>query len=381
MLSERIQSLENALKQGDKAELEALKAIAKSIEGDEARASELALLSPESFEDVLKELAGRKNIAQLVQISGLTLDKEKRKILKSFLHRLRSAGVEIPEKVEAKKVVAGQKMLSEWAMATPAMLLSGQQVGYYFLGGRTANVFLVSHFDLEQGIVNFRNFHGSEKRARRVAQQTVVTDDFTVPVISIPGEHFFRLLAAGLSKTRNNEIKSELRSGLSRLKIELSVPGEKSHPGFEPQELEKLRGDRSRLYQSDRLLEHPYFKHWEFDPETIDACSKELEDASHSPLQLSESQFLERMERIFLKFCLSGLDKNRQRIRSGLLENAYLMRLGQDADLAQTAIALALSLEEKTEPADFFRKILIRSFPEAWKKLGQKSSSLIISAR
>ena len=42
------------------------------------------------------------------------------------------------------------------------------------------------------------------------------------------------------------------------------------------------------------------------------------------------------------------------------------------------AITMELDDEEGVIPS-FFKKLMIRSFPEAYKKLGEKKSSLIIS--
>jgi len=385
MLSERIAGLSKELEAGAselKSELEALKTVAAEMENKNVSAENIAKLGGRSFEALVKELGDKKEIELLSQIAGLDLGKDHRKLLKKNLHRLKSQGIHIPEKTESVKVTFPSKMVSEWAMATPAILMNGQQLVYYFfMSGTLGSNFLISHTDPEVGMLDFKNLRLGESPARRIAERSALSKGIPVPVVAIGKQHFFWLLDSAKNKTSNSKLKLEMDAALSKIKLSGQEPQSPEHPVFKPLDPEKIRSNPGLGYQSGRLLEHAFFKHWDFDDETVKACSEELDQASHSPLQLSEPQLLERMESVFEKHARSGLEKNRSRIRSGLLENGYLLELGKESELAEIAVRVALDLEQKDCLPDLFKKIMIRSFPEAWKKMGAPSGPLIISAR
>jgi hypothetical protein len=385
MRSEKIASLSREMEAGApelETELEALRAVAHDLENNKVNAENIAKLGSRSFEALVRELADKKEIGLLSQIAGMDLGKDHHKLLKKYLHRLKSQGVLVPEKSESVKVSFPSKMVSEWAMATPAILMNGQQLIYYFFtSGALGSNFLIIHTDPELGMLDFKNLRLGESQSRRIAERSALSKEIPVPVVAIGREHLFWLLGSAKNKTRDSRFKSELAAAFSKIKPEGLAPDYPEHPAFKLFDPEKIRSRPGLGYQSDRLLEHAFFKHWSFDDETVKACGQELDQASHSPLQLSEPQLLERMESVFEKHARSGLEKSRSRVRSGLLENGYLLELGKESELAEIAVRAALDLEQKDQLPDFFKKIMIRAFPEAWEKMGSRTSPLIISAK
>jgi len=385
MLSERIDRLSKELEAGAselKPELEALKAVAAEMENKKVSAENIAKLGSLSFEALVRELGEKKEIELLSQIAGLDLGKDHRKLLKKNLHRFKSRGIHIPEKTESVIVTFPSKMVSEWAMATPAVLMNGQQLVYYFFMSPTlGSNFLISHMDPEVGLLDFKNLRLGESQSRRIAEKSKLSDGIPVPAVSIGQEHFFWLLGSAKNKTSNSKLKLEMDAALSKLRPSGQEPQSQEHPVLKLLDSERIRSSPGLGYQSDRLLDHAFFKHWSFDDETVKACGTELDQASHSPLQLSEPQLLQRMESVFEKHAVAGLEKSRLRIRSGLLENGYLLELSKESGLAEISVRAALDLEQKDRLPDFFKKIMIRSFPEAWKKMGAPSGPLIISTK
>jgi hypothetical protein len=363
-------------------ELDALNKIAAELEQKKISADHVAALSGPGLEAVLFELGARKEIELLLRIEEMDLGKERHKLVKKTIHRLRSGGLVIPEKAGAVKVSFATPVVSEWARITPVYMMDGQQVIYYFLmSAAMGGKLLLCQTDPEIGIVTFRSLRVGESQARRAAESSALSDGKAVAVVSASPEHFFWLLGSAQERTSDLKLRQEVDSALNKLKAARPSQKPGDHPVFGLLDREEVRGRAGLGYESDRLLEHPYFAHWAFDQDTVNACSAELDQAGHSPLQLSEPQLLERMEGIFEKYARNGLDKNRVRIRSALIENAYLMALAKEIGLAEIALRVALDIEQKDHLPPFFKKVMVRSFPEAWKKLGAKKEPLIISAR
>jgi hypothetical protein len=259
--------------------------------------------------------------------------------------------------------------------------MDGRQLIYYFLSGAKGTNFWIIQTDPELGIMDFRDLKARESQARRIAERSAISKEIPVPVVSVSKEHFGWLIHSARRKTQNSRLKIELDAAVSKIKPVAQGADQPDHPAFKLFDAEKIRADQGLVYQSDKLLEHPFFKNWAVGDESVKACGAELDQASHSPLQLSESQLLERMESVFEKHAAAGLDKNRSRIKFGLLENAYLMGLGKETGLAEIAMGLALELGKKDQLPDFFKKVMVRSFPEAWEKIGARPGSIIISSK
>jgi len=361
-------------------ELDALRQIAQELEAGKLDSALIAKLGPDSFQAVLAELVAKKEIALLLQISGSSLGHGQLRLAKKALHRLKSAGVSIPEKVETRKNTLPAPALKEWARITPAVLMNGQQLIHYFVSGVAGSSFLAGHIDPEEGLLQFSGLRIGESRAKTIAEKASLSGKESVPLIQVPKEHFLWLLSHARSKSQNAEAENEMVKSLSKLKLKLA-PDPGPHPALAALDLEKIRSRPGLAFQSDRLLDHPFFKNWQFDEATAKTCSLELEQAANSPLALSEDQLQERMENIFAKHAGAGLDKNRERIKFSLLENALLLKIQGGQELAEIAVSLALALEQKELMPDFFKKIMARDFPEAWKKIQPKPSSLIISAK
>jgi len=384
MLAEQIENLEKAASQGKPvppSELQALKQVAQDLAAGKIDAGALAQLGPESFAAVTGELVIRKDAGMLQKISELPLGRDRRKVLKKSLHVLKSLGVAVPEKKSERRVTVQAQVLAEWALATPVMIMNGQQLVYYFLSGSMGNNFLLIHTDPLEGILEFTNLKVNESRARKIAERSRISSEIPVPVVKVSKDHFLWLMGLARAHCKDPGKNAELDQTIDKLKLPGPRPGEE-HPVLEMVDLEKVRGNANLVFEADRLLEHPFFKHWEFMPEIIKSCSQDLDQAGHSPLQLSESQLWERMEGAFEKWAITGVKKHAPRIKFALMENAFLMKAAGQDDFAEIALALAFELEEEDAAVpDFFKKLLIRSFPEAWKKLGRKTGSLIISAR
>jgi len=381
MLTEKIEALEKVVAGGKRElsiELESLKQIASGMAQGRIDVQLLEALSMENFAAVVSELAAVKNAGLLSEILAASLAKPCQKFLKKTIHRLKSEGVAFPEKVENKTATVSAQVISEWAVVTPAMLMNGQQLAYYFITGSMGSSFLIIHLDPELGILDFKELQISESRARRVASHSAISKEISMPVITVPKEHWAWLVGTARNLTKAGPFLPEADKVLRKLSIPLEE-AKLPHPalkGFALSPDQVAAGVRA----SDRLFDHPWFKNWMFDEETVRICGEELDQVSHSPLQLSEGQLVERLENIFTKHTKSGMIKNRVRILQGLFENSWLLKLGGEPELAEIAFALGQIASREDAPPEFFRKVLIRTFPEAWKKLEAKPSSLIISS-
>ena len=269
----------------------------------------------------------------LARISELALGHDKRRLLNKAVHKLRSAGIEIKEKTEERKVIFSSQVTAEWSMATPVMLLSGEQLVYYFLSGTGGSNFLLAHIDPVDGLREFTPLKLNEAKARAIAQNSAISSEIPVPVESITKEHFLWLMGNARAKPRNNQEKSKLDQ--SPGSAEAIAPGSSRDPSgaFCWWMLKSWSGNSSLVFESERLLDHPYFSNWAFDPLSIKSCGEEIDQAAHSPLQLSESQLDERMEAIFEKWAAKAVANNRDRIRYGLRENAFLMKMNKQDEL------------------------------------------------
>ena len=175
-----------------------------------------------------------------------------------------------------------------------------------------------------------------------------------MPVITVPKEHWAWLVGTARNQTKAGPFRAGVDKGLRKL----SIPFEQArsvHPALKdfPLSADQVA---AKVRSSDRLLDHPYFKNWMFDEETIKICGEELDQVSHSPLQLSESQLGERLETIFTKHAKSGLIKNQVRILLALHENAWLLKLSGEEELGEIAFAVGQVASGKTRPRSFFGK-------------------------
>jgi hypothetical protein len=377
------QALERLAKAADanpemQPELEALRRLAREIDKGELDIALIVRLGPESFQALLAELVQQKKVQLLLQISGAGLESRQKRLAKKALHRLRSQGVKIPEKASTQKSFVPPATITEWAKITPAILMNGQQLVYYFVSGALGSSLLFGHLDPEQGLLQCSSLRMGESRARTIAEKSSLAGKERVPLVQVPREHMLWLLSLARSKSENAAAINELDKSLTRLKLKLA-PDPGAHPLLAALDLENIRSRPGLGFQSDRLLDHPFFKHWQFDEATIKACAADLEQAAHSPLALSEDQLKKRMEDILNKHAGAGLEKNRKRVGFGLFENALLLKIQGEQELAEIAASLALVLEQKEAPPDFFSKILLRDFPEVCKKIQPAPSSLIIS--
>lgn len=381
ILSRRIAILENAVSNGElelKPELESLKAVAQGLIDKSVSLEQLLKLGDDSFEAVVKELAEKKEIALLMNLSRAELGKVKRKIIKKAIHQLKSNGVQIPEAIVERKITIPSRVVKEWIMASPVMLMSGAQLIYYYASGTMGSNFMIIHLNSREGIKETKIFHLNESYARDMISDARISSEIPVPAIEISKEHFFWRIQRAESVTISQEPKAELHSFLEKFLVKIPEAIEAEHPVFKEIDVEKVKSISVYGFKIDQLLEHSFFRRWEFNKEIIDACEEELKEVALSPIQISESLKMERIEKVFEKYAEEGVMKSLEEIRFCLMENAYLLKLRGEDEFAELALKLAISLENKNESLEFFKKILLRSFPDAWKVLGKKGEGLII---
>ncbi len=385
MISDRIAGLEQVVAAGARElqpELDALKAIAQSLSKSRIPAEEISRLGAESFAALIEEFSVKPDPARLILLLCSGLDKEKHKMVKRALHRLKSRGVEVPEPaVEGPKAASPSAILKEWARATPAMLLTGEQLFYYFASGTMGTQFLISPLNSEAGILDAKIFSISEKQALRIIAEGKLASGTPVPAMAIPKEHFLRAISRARARTKNPEFKRGVESFLEKFRLETTGRDDPGSPVWKSPDPDQLGPGPIREDQIGLLLEHNFFKFWEFDHETIKACGEELKEVEQGLIQIGDSQLSDRLARIFEKHSQGGLEKNLARIQYGLRENAYLLELQGETEAAEAALKLALSLDLPNQSGDFFFKLLLRTFPEAEKKLGKKPGGLIIPGR
>jgi len=357
--------------------LESLKAVAQGLIDKSVSLEQLLKLGDDSFEAVVKELAEKKEIALLMNLSMAELGKVKRKIIKKAIHQLKSNGVSIPELEASQTMIFAPKVFKEWVRITPVILSQSLQIVYYFASGTMGSNLLIVYLTLKDGIRLANIFFCNESKARKMASEVRI-DTMMVTPIEIPKEYFLWLLKRAESITQKHEPKAEARLFLEKFMIKIPEDIESEHPALRGLDQEKIKSVPLSSYQIEELLNHSFFKKWEFDRRIIDACEEELKEVALSPIQISESLKMERIEKVFEKYAEEGVMKSLEEIRFCLMENAYLLKLRGEDEFAELALKLAISLENKNESLEFFKKILLRSFPDAWKVLGKKGEGLII---
>ncbi len=369
----------NATSRELEPELEALKALERGLESKSLPEAELGRISAESFEAVLLELAARNELELLAGVGGLRLDRARQKLWKKTLHRLKSRGLQIPEKAAGAKVTFPARIIREWARATPVISITGEQLLYYFASGTMGTNLLISQLSPVEGIQDLRVFAVAESQAQKIVANLSIGKELKLPVLEIGKDHFLRAMVAAREKTSERKFKMELDSFLEKFRLKLPEPADAA---AEPSKLfdpEKIPAVVARPVEA--LLAHTFFSTWVFDQETVNGCARELDEAQHSPIQLSDAQLADRVQSIFEKYSARGLEKNRERIKYGLLENARLLKLQGETDAAAAAFKLASGREDQSAAAEFSKAILVRSFPEAAKQLGHKPGGLIIPGR
>jgi len=327
---------------------------------------------------VMKELSAGEEFELLARLGELALGKDQRRLWKKTLHRLKSQGRQIPEPAAepVQTVTFPSRVLHEWARATPVLALSGEQLLYYFASGTMGTNLLISQLNPNDGLQDLRVFQVAEAQALKVVSRIPVAKDLQLAALEIPKSHFLSIMAWAKPRTRESKFKMELEAFLERFRSSLPEPAE---PGSEALELfDPGKIPAAGRTQIQALLSHIFFATWLLDAETVKGCAREMDEAQHSPIQLSEAQLADRMRGIVEKYSRSDLEKNWARAKYGLLENAWLLKLQGDGELAETAFALASSPEAETA-ADFFQELLLRSFPEAAKRLGKKPGGLLIT--
>lgn len=96
-----------------------------------------------------------------------------------------------------------------------------------------------------------------------------------------------------------------------------------------------------------RLLEHELLRSWILDPDDFRTVAEAIHQVMESPLALSESQQMNRIEEIKQRAIQDYFSKERRRLyRERLEEVAYMLHTLQEGDTALVALRTARSLEE-----------------------------------
>jgi len=375
-LEERIQLLEKAEELGEERyseELEILRKFLKETPEPEI-ISKLNQLSPEGFSSLVRFLIKKKEFSFLEQLLGSDLSRGKTKLIKKALHRLRSQGINISEKPQPAPAERWQEVVfKKWVRASPVLSWWAEMVVFYFVSGARENLFLLAQLDLGEGFKELKLLSLAEKEVKRIINSARERSGI---LIELEEEHFHWLSGYALSKTTSEAVKKQAREYLEKLKLKPAEASWDNHPISELKNQISPEEQIGLIYDADKLLEHPYFRGWGFEVKTLEECSRQLESALTSPLELSPAQLQERLEEIIEKYALIPLEENPEKIRYALWENAYfLVRTGQK-ELGKIALALAENLSHP-RARDFFKKILLAHFPRLKDKLDQKPDLII----
>jgi hypothetical protein len=321
--------------------------------------TEFFSLPPEEKELCLAEMVRHQRADLLQLLKDNAASARDAKAVRKAVHKLRSQGLPMEEKPDQRRyILPGQKETHDMTYAT-MMGPDGIQVLWIYLAEKR---FLVNSLISDQlGIKDFIYVQTTKKKFERLIEQARAKIQ-EIPIIRIPPEHALWLISRGRQITYSHGL--DLPQGFHEARPVLGALLEPSlkHPVEQQLDIQGIRERPGILYDAEDLLQYPYLSGWLFSNEALESCRLKLKEAEASPLVMNEAQQKDRIENIFEDEARKALEKDGiEKWKFRLLENAYLLLIQEEKEMAEKAAATALALEEKHVPP-FFKSMMKRSF-------------------
>lgn len=300
------------------------------------------------------------------------------KMLRRALHRLRSRGVMIESGAPQRKYIMPKRETQKDEAYVSPVGPAGDQVVWLFSVKGGSGILFNAVVDDIKGLIDFIAAKATRSKFEKVMKRTMETAK-ELPIIRVAPEHaLFLISRAEETAHRTGARPPEAFMESRRLLGELPPPDVK-HPLEQMLDYAAIGEQKGLVYDSERLLEHPFFKGWLFSRSSVEICKQKLEQAEASPIMMNEAQKKERFERIFAEEAMNAVEnEGRGLFKARLIENAYLLLQNQERGNAETALATALALDQDTAQP-FFTQMMKLSFSSPKKTSEPDKGSIIIT--
>jgi len=319
-------------------------------------------LAPEEQKAELERLVKQGCGEDLLKLKRLARDKALKREVSRALHRLRSKGLKVAEPGEARTFTLPVVKEPEQAAVSAVDGSGGRLVWLY--RQIPESVLFQGITSLSHGLSRFQAYSVSSKRFDRILR-TINQKPNTV-ALRVEPDFVRRLIYQALETSRRRGVKlpEDFLEFQDRLgpAPDLSRP----HPLFGLVDPAAVAGRGGLVYESSRLLSHRAFAAWFFDEDSIRKCALRLEEAELSPLAMPEQQKRERLEQVMIEAAGEALQvEGREAWKERLIENAYVLHLLGDKELAEIALAAALALDHPESLPPLFPAMMRRPFRPA----------------
>lgn len=316
-------------------------------------------LAPEARKAELKRLIAQGRAEDLLKLKQLAKDKALQREVSRALHHLRSKGVKVAEPGEARTFTLPVTKEPEQAAASAVDGAGGRLVWLYRQIPESTLFQAIT--SLSQGLSRFQAYSASAKRFDRILR--TINQEPNTAAIQVEPDFARRLIyqALEISRRRGLQLPGDFLEFQDRLgpAPDLSKP----HPVFGLVDPAAIAGQSGLVYESPRLLSHPAFAAWFFDEDSIRKCALKLEEAEVSPLVMPGQQKQERVEQLIREAAGEALPvEGRGAWKERLIENAYVLQLLGEKELAGIALAGALALDDPESLPPLFPAMMRRAF-------------------
>ena len=317
-------------------------------------------LAPEARKAELKRLIAQGRAEDLLKLKQIAKDKAVKREVARALHHLRSKGVKVAEADEARTFTLPVKKEPEQAAAS-AVDGSGGRLLWLYRQTPEGGALFQGMTSFAHGLYRLETYSATAKKFEKILK-TVCQEPNTV-IVRVEADYLRRLIFQAVESGRRRETQPP--KGFLEFQDRLGPAPDlsKPHPLFGLVDPAAIAGQSGLVYESPRLLSHPAFAAWFFDEDSIRKCALRLEEAEVSPLVMPGQQKQERVEQLIREAAGEALAVHGRGVwKERLIENAYVLQLSGEKELAQLALASALALDDPQGLPPLFPTMMRRAF-------------------
>ena len=317
-------------------------------------------LSPEEQKVELKRLEADARVEDLLRLKQAPADKALRREISQALHRLRSKGVRAEEPEEPRTFMLKVEKAPEQAAATSVDGAGGRLIWLYRQTSQGGTLFQAMPL-FSRGLQGFEAYVATAKRFERVLKHG--EKELNVVLARVSPDFARRLIFQAIVQGRRQGASppKEFVEAKAMLGPEpdLAAP----HPLLAAIDPEAVRVKGSLVFEGPKLLQHQVFAGWYFDEDSIRRCALKLEEAEVSPLVMADEQKRVRREQVIADSARAALAVHGREVwKERLIENAYVLHLVGEGELAEISFAAALALEDPENLPALFPAMMRRAF-------------------
>jgi len=185
---------------------------------------------------------------------------------------------------------------------------------------------------------------GTFSKKKTLAAQNDFLSGFPATVETSPG-HAVSVLEQALRANENAPGSSSYLEVRPWVLTQVTLP--EAPPVYKGIPVNQIPEEPLTDSMAEKLLENELLRSWILDPDEFRTVAESIQQVMESPLALSESQQMNRIEEIKKKAIRDYFSEERRRLyRERLEEVAYMLHTLQEGDTALVALQTARSLEE-----------------------------------